>query len=88
MCFSALWKFPSCGTTCPSVDSPSGNFLALKISLGRLSPFNSCILHRLFLSICSLDCEGETVVLWVGVSSVLLPHGIKIMLIFRGASGD
>lgn len=88
MHFSVLWKFPSYGTTCPFVDSPSEDFLTLKISPSRLSPFNICILRTLFLSICSLKCEGETVALQVGVSSVWLLHSTEIMLISRGASGD
>lgn len=88
MHFSVLWKFPSRGTTCPFVDPPPGNFLTLKISPSRLPPFNICILRKLFLSICSLECEGETVVLRVGVSSIWLPHSTEIMLISRGASGN
>lgn len=77
-----LWKFPCKGTTCPFVGSSSGNFLTLKISPSRLSSFNICILHRLFLSICSLECEGETV-LQVGVFSVWLSHSTKIELTSR-----
>lgn len=87
MHFLVLWKFPSRGTTCPFVDSPSGNFFTLKISPSRLSPFNICILHGLFFSFCSLECEGETV-FHVEVSSVWLPHSTKILLISRGASGQ
>lgn len=87
MHFSVLWKFPSRRTASPFDDSPSGNFLTMKISPNRLSLFNICILHRLFLSICSLECEGETVVLQVGVLSVWLPH-TKIMYVCRGTLGD